>query len=226
MERIINGRADMEAFAKELRLGEVDKYRVKFEKTGVYYKIDKDKFESYLSGGSDRKFYEEVGLECDFIANPYYKGKPVVANDLDDLDDLDAGEQAPVEVEAVEEVVAEENAYVAEEVVEQAACDCEAKDAKIAELNAQVDTLTAEKVDLEARHNELQESYARTFEELAEKQGEIESLTALIGTITEEKAEIEAKLQAPVNMADFSLDVLVKEIASRGYAVELKFSSK
>lgn len=241
MERIINGRADMESAAKELRLGEIKEYKIKLAKTGMYYKIDRDKLEAYLSGG-DRKFYEEVGTECEPLLNPYYKGNDVAVaeEEIDELDDLGESEQAP---EAVEEVVEE----VTEEVVENVAveaiaepseevvaeeeaktCECEAKIAELErekeELVEKYNALTLDYNALAVGKDRLEEEFSTLKNELDATIEEREKFASAVAELNKANVELTEKLQAPVDMAKFPLDNLVVEIASRGYAVELKYN--
>lgn len=232
MERIINGRADMEVVAKELRRGEDEFYSIKAEKTGKYYRVLREKLEDYLSGGSDKKFYEEVETS-ELQRNPYYEGSK--ADAIDDLDDLGDSEQAPEVVEPIVEEVVIEDAVeeVAEEVAETPAqeevktCECEGK---IAELEK----------DLEAKMVEI----ALKDEEIQAKEAHIASLNAELNTLVESKTEQDAihqdkvreleeqithlleKLSAPIDYTNVPFETLVDEIAYRGYEVELKYIKK
>lgn len=241
MERIINGRADMEVVAKELRRGEDEFYSIKAEKTGKYYRVLREKLEDYLSGGSDKKFYEEVETS-ELQRNPYYEGSK--ADAIDDLDDLGDSEQAPEVVEPIEEssvvepiveevVIEDAVEEVAEELAETPAqeevktCECEGK---IAELEK----------DLEAKMVEI----ALKDEEIQAKDAHIASLNAELNTLVESKTEQDAihqdkvreleeqithlleKLSAPIDYTNVPFETLVDEIAYRGYEVELKYIKK
>lgn len=235
MVRIINGRAEMEEAAKELRRGEDEFYSIQAEKSGKYYKINREKLEAYLGGGSDRKFYEEVETS-ELLKNPYFVGNEV-AVEVDDLDDLGDGEQAPevVAEEAVaeEDVVVETVEEVAVEVAETPAqeevktCECEGK---IAELEKEIEAKVVE--------------IALKDDELLAKDIHIASLTAELNTLVERKTEQDAihqdkvreleeqithlleKLSAPIDYTNVPFETLVDEIAYRGYEVELKHIRK
>lgn len=232
MERIINGRADMEVVAKELRRGEDEFYSIKAEKTGKYYRVLREKLEDYLSGGSDKKFYEEVETS-ELQRNPYYEGSK--ADAIDDLDDLGDSEQAPEVVEPIVEEVVIEDAVeeVAEEVAETPAqeevktCECEGK---IAELEKEIEAKVVE--------------IALKDEEIQAKDAHIASLNAELNTLVESKTEQDAihqdkvreleeqithlleKLSAPIDYTNVPFETLVDEIAYRGYEVELKYIKK
>lgn len=236
MERIINGRADMEVVAKELRRGEDEFYSIKAEKTGKYYRVLREKLEDYLSGGSDKKFYEEVETS-ELQRNPYYEGSK--ADAIDDLDDLGDGEQAPEVVEPIVEEVVIEDAVeeVAEEVAETPAQEETQEETKVCECESKIAELEK---DLEAKMVEI----ALKDEEIQAKDAHIASLNAELNTLVESKTEQDAihqdkvreleeqithlleKLSAPIDYTNVPFETLVDEIAYRGYEVELKYIKK
>ena len=235
MVRIINGRAEMEEAAKELRRGEDEFYSIQAEKSGKYYKINREKLEAYLGGGSDRKFYEEVETS-ELLKNPYFAGSEV-AVEVDDLDDLGDGEQAPEVV--AEEAVAEEDVVVeaVEEVAEEAAetpaqeevkpCECEGKiaelekeiEAKIVEIALKDDELLAKDVHIASLTAELNTLVERKTEQDAIHQDKVRELEEQITHLLE-------KLSAPIDYTNVPFETLVDEIAYRGYEVELKYIRK
>lgn len=244
MERIINGRAEMEEVAKELRRGEDEFYSIKAEKTGKYYQINREKLEAYLSGGSDRKFYEEVETS-ELQRNPYYVGKQEAVV-VDDLDDLGDSEQAP---EALVEETAEENSVVEEAVAEDVVAEAVEEVAEeVAETPAQEETKVCE---CEGKIAELEKELEAKLVEIALKDDEIlakdvhiASLTAELNTLVEIKTEQDAihqdkvreleeqisnlleKLSTPIDYTNAPFETLVDEIAYRGYEVELKYIKK
>lgn len=235
MVRIINGRAEMEEAAKELRRGEDEFYSIQAEKSGKYYKINREKLEAYLGGGSDRKFYEEVETS-ELLKNPYFVGNEV-AVEVDDLDDLGDSEQAPevvaeetvaeedVVVEAVEEVTVEVAETPAQEEVK--TCECEGKiaelekeiEAKLVEIALKDDELLAKDVHIASLTAELNTLVERKTEQDAIHQDKVRELEEQISNLLE-------KLSAPIDYTNAPFETLVDEIAYRGYEVELKYIKK
>ena len=235
MVRIINGRAEMEEAAKELRRGEDEFYSIQAEKSGKYYKINREKLEAYLGGGSDRKFYEEVETS-ELLKNPYFVGNEV-AVETDDLDDLGDSEQAPevvvTETVAEEDVVVEAVEDVAVEVAETPAqeevknCECEGKiaelekeiEAKVVEIALKDDELLAKDVHIASLTAELNTLVERKTEQDAIHQDKVRDLEEQISHLLE-------KLSAPIDYTTVPFETLVDEIAYRGYEVELKYIKK
>ena len=235
MVRIINGRAEMEEVAKELRRGEDEFYSIQAERSGKYYKINREKLEAYLGGGSDRKFYEEVETS-ELLKNPYFVGNEV-AVEADDLDDLGDGEQAPEVV--AEETVAEQDVVVeaVEEVAEEAAktpaqeevknCECEGKiaelekelDAKLVEIALKDEEIQAKDICIAGLNGEVNALRERKTEQDAIHQDKVRELEEQIAHLLE-------KLSAPIDYTNAPFETLVDEIAYRGYEVELKYIKK
>lgn len=232
MERVISGRSDMEAFAKELRQGEIKEYKIKFEKTGSYYKIDKERLDAYLNGGNEKKFYDEIGPECDFIPNPYYveKAKEVAEFDeFDEFDDVKPEEPAvneEWELAKVEQPELFEQASQTEVPQPQEAA-CEHQLARIVELENEIEVLKATHDDQIRQILEGHETVVDSLNvEISRKSEEVIGLVAQIDSLKEKETALLELIEEPVNMAEIKFEELVAEIARRGFNVELKYDAK